>query len=311
MMRTDTWGRGMGIYFARVLEAYCSCLHAHHPAALVFADDLKPDDLKKFEAVFVVGQRVEIEPALAAALETARAAGVGVFNDGTCREGLVANAAPLGISFNKFENDPRPASDDAAYWRFPEYCKANLPAVRAALRHVHSPGETDNPEVFLSERKSDEGRFLYVVNNTTPELGPGHLWRVSLCVATRVPVVAPVRLGSIGGAVYDVFAGKQVAANDGVVEADLRGLPARIFAVLPEAIGSVELRGPSDGVAAGQEFAWSVKLLSAAPEGGPRQRAGASATSRWARPHPERALQRRDRGCADRDVHDAAQCTRK
>ena len=34
MMRTDAWGHVMGIYFARLLEAYCSCLHAHHPASL-------------------------------------------------------------------------------------------------------------------------------------------------------------------------------------------------------------------------------------------------------------------------------------
>ena len=127
---------------------------------------------------------------------------------------------------------------------------------------MHAPGETDNPEVFLSERRSDEGRFLFVVNNTTPNLEPGQLWRVSLCVATRVPVVAPVRLGSSGGAVYDVFAGKRVDAKGEMVEADLRSLPARIFAVLPEAIRSVDLHGPSDGVAAGQEFAWSVKVLS-------------------------------------------------
>jgi outer membrane protein assembly factor BamB len=262
MMRTDTWGHVMGIYFARVLEAYCSCLHAHHPATLAFAEDLKPDDLKKFSAVLVVGQRVEMEPALAAALENAREAGVGVFHDGTCRAGLVTKAAPLRISFDKFEKDPHPASDDAAYWRFPDYCKANRPALRASLGNVPAPGETENPEVFLSERRSDEGRFLFVVNNTTPGLEPGHLWRVSLCVATRVPVVAPVRLGSSGGAVYDVFAGKLVDAKGGVVEADLRSLPARIFAVLPEAIRSVELRGPRDGVAAGHEFAWSVKVLS-------------------------------------------------
>jgi outer membrane protein assembly factor BamB len=262
MMRTDTWVHVMGIYFARVLEAYCSCLHAQHAATLVFTEDLKPDDLKKFEAVLVVGQRVEMEPALAAALENARVAGVGVFYDGTCRDGLASMAAPLGISFDKFEKDTHPASDDAAYWRFPEYCKANRPTLQAAFRNVHAPGETENPEVFLCERRSDEGRFLFVVNHTTPNLEPGHLWRMSLCVATRVPVVAPVRLGSTGGAVYDVFAGKLVDAQGGMVEADLRGLPARIFAILPQAIRSVELGGPSEPIATGHEFAWSVKVLS-------------------------------------------------
>ncbi len=262
MMRVDAWGNLMGIYFARLLEAYCSCLHAHHPATIVFAEDLKPGSLRAFEAVLVVGQRVEMEPALASALDEARAAGVVVFRDGTCRESLVAQSATLGIAFDKFEKDTSPASDDAAYWRFPAYCKANVPALRAALKDVHSPGETENPEVFVSERRSDEGRFLFVVNNTTPDLEVGQLWRMSLCVATRVPVVAPVRMGSAGGAVYDVFAGRPVSVKGGVIEADLRSLPARIYAVLPQAIRSVDLRGPGGAVAAGREFAWSVKLLS-------------------------------------------------
>jgi hypothetical protein len=264
MMRTDNWGHIMGTYFAHVLEAYCSCLHAHHPAALLFADDLKPDDLKSFEAVLVVGQRVEMEPTLVAALDNARSAGIGVFSDGTCRDGLVAGATPLGISFDNFEKDRYAASDDAAYWRFPEYCKANRPSLRAALQNVHVPGETENPEVFLSERRSGEGRYLFVVNNTTPNLEPGHLWRVSLCVATRVPVVAAVRLehGPVVGAVYDVFAGKRIDAKGGVAFADLRTLPARVYARLPQAIHSVSLRGPSEAVAAGREFAWSARVLS-------------------------------------------------
>ena len=243
MMRTDTWGRVMGTYFARVLEAYCSCLHAHHPATLVFAEDLKPDDLKKFEAVLVVGQRVEMEPALAAALENARGAGVGIFHDGTCRDGLVAKAVAARHLVRQVREGPAPGLGRRRVLAVPRLLQSE--SAGAAARHSRTctrPAETDNPEVFLSERRSDEGRFLFVVNNTTPNLEPGQLWRVSLCVATRVPVVAPVRLESSGGAVYDVFAGKRVDAKGGMVEADLRGLPARIFAILPEPIRSVDLR---------------------------------------------------------------------
>ena len=108
---------------------------------------------------------------------------------------------------------------------------------------MHPPGETDNPEVFLSERRSDEGRFLFVVNNTTPDSSRAIFRALAVrgdaCTGrgTRATWVS-------GGAVYDVFAGKQVDANDGMVETDLRDLPARIFAVLPEAIHSVSSAGP-------------------------------------------------------------------
>jgi WD40 repeat protein len=60
-------------------------------------------------------------------------------------------------------------------------------------------------------------------------------------------------------AVYDVFALKRVTPRDGVVEADLRCLPARLYALLPAAIARVELRGPKK-VKGGQAFAWSAAV---------------------------------------------------
>src|SRR5262249_31973906 len=104
-----------------------------------------------------------------------------------------------------------------------------------------------------------EGRYLFLVNDTTPDLDPGQLWRVTLAIATRVPVETSVKLRDTGKAVYDVFALKRITPRDGVVEADLRSLPARLYAILPAAIARVELRGPKR-VQAGQRFAWSAQV---------------------------------------------------
>lgn len=260
MYRIDEYTRVMGTHFARVMEAYCSCLHAHHPASIVFVEDLKPDLLKRFKAVLIVGQTVEMEPALADALKTARANGLKVFHDGTCRPSLVKGLTPLGVSFNKFEKDAAPASDDAAYWRFAEYCRTNAVIVAKVLGTATPPvARVDNPEVFVSERQAEEGRYLFVVNNATPDLKPGHLWRVSLGVASRRPVVARVGLSDKPGFVYDVLAGKRIEADKGVIEADCRSVPARIYAMLPAAIGRVVLIGP-EAVRAGQSFAWKVAV---------------------------------------------------
>jgi outer membrane protein assembly factor BamB len=258
MFRIDEWGNTMGTHFARLMEAYVSCLHAHHPVRYVFVEDLKPETLKRFKAILVVGQTVEMEPALAEALKQAKAAGVTVFHDGTCRPSLVKEFTPLGIAFDKFEKDRHPASDDAAYWRFPAYCRANVPALAKALDPVApAPARVDNDEVFLSERRSEEGRYLFVVNNTTPALEPGHLWRVSLCVATRIPVQASVRLPGEPRFVYDAFAGKRVEPDKGVVQADCRSLPARVFVSLPAAIEQIVLVGP-EAVQAGRASSWRV-----------------------------------------------------
>jgi hypothetical protein len=260
MARIDEWSAIGGTYFTRLFEAYQSCLRARHPAGFVFADDLTPDLLKRYKAVLVVGQTVEMEPALAKALARAKGAGTAVFHDGTCRAALVKDFTPLGVSFDKVAKGPHAWQDDAAYLRFPGYYRANRAALAKALDKVAAPvAAAEAPDVLLSERAAEDGRYLFVVNKTPPDLDPGQLWRVTLAIATRVPLAVPVRLNKPGAAVYDVFAMKRVTPRKGVVQADLRCLPARLYALLPAAIARVELRGPKK-VEAGQAFAWSADV---------------------------------------------------
>jgi hypothetical protein len=257
MLKIDDWlGQGVtGRYFARVYEAWAACLHAHLPATHVFVEEATPESLRRFRAVLLVGQQVELEPRLLEALRAAKAAGVSVLHDGTCREDIVKEFAPLGASFYHVEKDPHPASDDSAYWRFPEYCRATVPAI---LKAVGPPAVlVENDEIFVAERRSEEGRYFFLVNNTTPRIEPGQLWRQTLCVATRVPVVSPVTVGS--GQVYDAFALRKVEGPE--VRADLRDLPARIFAVLPEAIARVDLEASAPRP--GERAAWSVRVVGA------------------------------------------------
>lgn len=263
MFRMDDWPNVWGSHFGRVMEAYVTCLHAHEPASIVFVEDLKPETLKRYKAVLLIDQRLEMEPALAAALKSAKQAGTAIFYDASCREELVQGYTPLGTSFNHFEKDPSAAGDDDAYWRFLAYTRAGLPALTKALRSVLQPVvEVDNDEVFISERKSGDGRYLFVVNNTTPQLEPGQLWRATLCVSSRVPLVQPVKLGAGAKYVYDAFALKAVTPLQGVVRADLRTLPARLYAILPAPIAQVVLRGPKTA-RAGQPFNWTVAVRDA------------------------------------------------
>ncbi len=62
---------------------------------------MTPETLKAFRAVLVVGQRVELEPGLLKAMTVARAAGVGVFYDGTSRPEMLGSFRPLGESFDR------------------------------------------------------------------------------------------------------------------------------------------------------------------------------------------------------------------
>ena len=260
MLRLDEWGNVYGRHFAQLFEAYVTCLHAHHPASYVFVDDLKPDTLARFKAILVVGQTVEMEPALLDALKKAQAAKARVFHDDTCRPELVKDFEPLGLSFDQFEKDPRPAEDDHAYWRFPAYGALPGRMLAKILDGVTPPpAVVEDGDVFVSERRAEKGSYLFVVNDAALKIEPGLLWRTTLGVASRRPQSVRVRLRDKGGVVYDVFAMKEVHRKEGRVEADCRDLPARIFAVLPAAIDHVTLEGPKH-VAAGRSFRWDVDV---------------------------------------------------
>jgi outer membrane protein assembly factor BamB len=237
MQKIESWDGALGgAYFDGLFEAYNACLYAHRPASFVFVEDLAPDTLKRFKAVLVVGQRVGLDPPLAAALKDAAAAGAKVFHDGTCRPEVVKDFAPLGVTFDKVRTDPKVPQDDAAHWRLPGYFVAHAEALRKVLGPVVPPvAECDQPEVLLTERRLGETRLIWAVNNTTTGWDPGLAWRVGLHVSQRVPVVAKLRFDlPPGWTVVDAFTGRPAPRDAaGAVTADLRTVPARQFALLP------------------------------------------------------------------------------
>jgi len=236
MQRIETWDGKIGsVYFDTLFEAYNACLYAQRPASFVFAEDLKPDSLKRFKAILVTGQRVELDPPLAAALAQARKDGIKVFYDGTCRPELIKEFAPLGVAFDRVKADPSAWQDDAAYERFPRYFKDHAVHLKKILGPVVPPvAECDNPEIMLTERRSGDVRFVWAVNNTMLGWDPGLAWRTTLLMTHRVPVVEKLKLDVPKGyVVRDVFAGTEIKPETGVVTCDLRNMPARLFAIRP------------------------------------------------------------------------------
>jgi outer membrane protein assembly factor BamB len=269
MQKIEAWDGKLGsAYFDGLFEAYNACLYAHRPASFVFVEDLAPETLKRYKAVLVVGQRVELDPPLAAALKDAAAAGVKVFHDATCRPEVVKGFTPLGVAFDRVRQDPKVPQDDAAHWRLPGYFVAQAAALKKVLGPVVPPvAECDNPEVMLTERRAGEARYIWAVNNTTPGWDPGLAWRVGLLCAQRVPVVAKLKLDvPHGWRVVDVLAGAEVKHDNGVVVADLRTAPARLYAILPPLAAS---RGPQPATpqAAPVSFGPHVRDIALSPDG--------------------------------------------
>ena len=230
----------------------------------MFTEDLKPDTLTRYKAVLVVGQQVEPEPVLTEALRHASNHGVVVCYDDTCRKELVKGYRPLGIAFDRVEKDPSVWQDDSSYVRLPAYFKAHAAVVRQVLGSVAAPiADVAAPEILLTERTAGAGRYLWLVNNTMLDLEPGLAWRVGLIMSQRLPTMTSVRLNAPGKAVYDVFALKQVEPASGLLSADLRTMPARLYAILPFPIGQLSIRGPT-AIAAGHSFRSIVQVQDAA-----------------------------------------------
>ena len=262
MARIETWDGKIGsAYFDSLFEAYSSCMYAHRPASFVFVEDLKPETLKKYQAVLVVDQRVELDPPLAAALKHAQAGGVKVFHDGSCRSELVKEFLPLGLSFDRVKQDPHAWQDDAAYFRFPQYFKTHAEQLWKVLDKVVRPvADCGNPEIMLTERRSGDGRFIWAVNNTMLGWDPGLMWRVSLQMTHRVPLIEIVKLDvPEGWVVYDVFSRKEVKHEKGEIICDLRTMPARLYAVLPQPVAKLEIEKFS--AKNDEPIKWTVKSV--------------------------------------------------
>lgn len=272
MFKTDDWPTVWGTHFGRVLEGYVACLRAHFPASIVFSDDMQTDPsiLTHYKAVLVIDQRYEMEPELATAIGNAQQAGVAIFADNTCRPSLVSGYRQLGVAFgtlpnqppDHFDRDNSAAGDDNAFWRFPQYVDAELPAVREALGKVCEPvADVDNSDVMLSDRTALGAHYIFVVNDTRPNYDPAKMWKVTLRVTSLQPIQQPIRLLHPTQAVYEVMGMKRVENTESTV-ADLRTMPMRIYAILPKPIGSITVRGPGH-IAAGDTFDWAVAVRAA------------------------------------------------
>ncbi|GAA0454772.1 hypothetical protein ABZ951_25510 [Streptomyces sp. NPDC046215] len=77
-------------------------------------------------------------------------------------------------------------------------------------------------------------RYIWAVNNTMLDWEPGLAWRVSLLNTHRIPVTARLKIQvPLLHTVIDLLTGDRVTVLGGEFTADLRTVPARVYAVVP------------------------------------------------------------------------------
>ena len=286
MQRISGWHSHLGSeYHEQLFEAYNACLYAHRPAKFVFVEDLKLDTFKETQAVLIVGQNVELDPPLVAALTDLKktSPATKLYFDGTCREELVKDALPhaepLGLTFdklNKYEEEL--AQDDSLYARLPRWFFDHAMELKQILADVTPVAECNQPEVLLFERFSGDARFVWVLNNTAMlESNPGQAWRSSLMMSQRAAVVAKLDFKAGNDFVYDMFAFRKPrspvdasASQFGEPVdtawpflADLRSSPVRLYAILPAKPHRMKLKGPTGNVPRGGDLEWSAEIVDA------------------------------------------------
>jgi WD40 repeat protein len=251
MMRLELGWQGIGgFYFTRLFEAYNACLRAHRPARFVFAEDCQADTLNRFAAILLVSQTVELDPRLRVALEAAKKAKIPLFADKSCRKESVNAYGPIVLDreFTRLEKERDLLNDDSAFWRYRSIILEHASALAGTIGKVVSPvARCDHSEVLLTESRYGEARVLWVVNDAAVPLDPGHLWRVSLAAASRMPIVTALDWPSARGRdVFELFSGEKLDA-DKPLRADLRHSPARVFVALPHSAqpGSIADRIPA------------------------------------------------------------------
>ncbi|GAA1990222.1 hypothetical protein [Amycolatopsis minnesotensis] len=257
--RLQSWTM-IPVHLRRVHEAYLSCLLAGFPATIVYAEDLATTPLTGFDAILLVDEQFEPEPAVAEAI---KAAGVPVFRDGTCNAAAVPESTPLGVSFDAVPADVYESNTDSAagYWR--EAVLGHVAELRRVLATVTDPvaevyaGDDREPEVLVSHRVAEDADYLFVANDALLGLGQGLLARTASGNAGRAPLTARLGLAGREGVVYDVFGGTRVTPVDGAVTAELRHLPFAVFAILPAEIRQVRLVLTLSG----REIGWYAEVV--------------------------------------------------
>nr|WP_112474849.1 PQQ-binding-like beta-propeller repeat protein [Streptomyces sp. ST1020] len=237
MLRLETFERGWfsSLYFMRLYSAWAACLHAHRPASFVFTEDVDAEGLRGYQAVLLVGQQAELDPPLAAALNKARET-VPVYADDTCHPSIRDAYGRLGLAFDRINRKDEPAcqNDDTAYYRMRRAFLDQGAALAQTLSAVTPVAECDNPEVLLSEWTAGDITYIWAVNTTRPDWEPEIAWRVGLLCAQHLPVQTrlTVRLPALHQ-VIDLLTGKPVSLLGGTFTADLRTVPARLYAIVP------------------------------------------------------------------------------
>lgn len=227
-------GRG---YAGRLNSAWLMALAAGYPTTRVVEPELSTPVVSAHKVLLAPGLTYA-RPQTIAALEK-YVAGGGVLLLDTSSTVEIKGAQKLPFAFPDYFNSAHAGHPLYHEWsdrkRFDELIRPHYAALREALApHAAAVAGCDDPMVMLSEQGAGAGKLLWAVNMAQEDAFAQNKQQW-----TMAPVSTTLRLPAGNYVAYDVFNRKRI--NERAVPLNLEKGDAKLFALLPVAIGSVKI----------------------------------------------------------------------
>ena len=227
--------------------AWYDLARLHVPVAAISEESIARDGLiGNYTAVLLPNIHFPLSPETMAGLERFRKAGGEIWGDLGTRitvpgmQLLSTRYRPFIIQDEYYRIAtlrPGAGMRDGNYefWRMRQGSNQRLPAVRAAFsKYAHMPMNTNDPDIFLLQRKGGEATYVFACNDHLPDTP---LYQSHLTSDAPAPTSATFTLS--GGAIYDALALQPVTGKE--LKVDFTDAePSRIWAVFPRAIAGVK-----------------------------------------------------------------------
>ena len=247
-------------YANEAILPVCSLLLMNHvPFEVVLDDDIAAGRLSEFDALVIPRgdtlRRSDYDKIVAFAK-----AGKTVIAEGSLRAPIAgAKILDLDFGFQQLLDGSKLADKTGITAdEFREKNEALAAKIAPLLAPFTTAATSNSPRVLLTTLESGTVRYVFAVNDNKtygPRFGPWKLFH-ELGVRQKTQITLP----NATGAVYDALSRAVVTPKNGAFDTTLAASRGKLFAVLPEPLGKIEITAPKTATR-GKSVAVSARVL--------------------------------------------------
>ncbi len=255
--------KGMEGYANESILPFCSLLMMNHvPFEVIFDDDIAAGRLDDYDALCIPRGDTLRRSDYEKITEFAKAGKTIIATDTLRAEIPGAQIVELNFDFQNALDGTRLAKGTAIT---ADEFRSQNEALAAQLQPLVSQFATsvraDSPRVLLSTLESGKVSYIFAVNDNKtygPRFGT---WKLIHELGVRQPTRLSIPNIRKTDVIYDALSRTQVQAPEGIFETTLAPARGKLYAVLPEKIGTVEITAPKTGTR-GRNMPFAVRVVS-------------------------------------------------